>query len=45
MTPKKEDVHSGCPNRGHCIKDESKCCYLLSNRECYLDTRDSEDFL
>ena len=35
----KDDKHDGCPNRGHCSKDESKCCYLLSNRNCYLDER------
>lgn len=39
------DVHKGCPNRGHCSKDESKCCYLLSSRKCYLDSNDSEVFL
>lgn len=26
------EVHRGCPNRHHCPKDESKCCYLVSNR-------------
>ena len=41
----KEDVHKSCPNRGHCIKDESKCCYLLSNRQCYLDDKRSNDFI
>ena len=47
MKKKKEDVHQGCPNRGHCSKDESKCCYLLSNNNhnCYLDTDYSEDFI
>lgn len=39
------DNHKGCPNRGHCKKDESKCCYLLSNHNCYLDSKDSEVFL
>jgi len=24
--------HEGCPNRHHCLKDESKCCYLVGNR-------------
>lgn len=38
-------VHDGCPNRHHCIKNESKCCYLLTNQECYLDTKNSEEFL
>ena len=37
--------HDGCPNRNHCKKDESKCCYLLSNHNCYLNTKDSEDFI
>ena len=21
--------HNGCPNRYHCTKDTSKCCYLV----------------
>jgi hypothetical protein len=42
---KKEDTHQGCPNRGHCKKDESKCCYLLSTQHCYLDSNDSEEFV
>ena len=42
---KNNNVHQGCPNRHHCKKDESKCCYLLSNRQCYLETKDSEVFL
>lgn len=41
----KESVHKGCPNREHCIKDESKCCYLLSTQKCYLETSESEDFI
>ena len=45
MKKKEVDNHSGCPYRGHCTKDETKCCYLLSNRNCYLNTRDSEVFL
>lgn len=24
--------HAGCPNRHHCLKDESKCCYLVKGR-------------
>ena len=45
MTKRKIDVHKGCPNRHHCSKDESKCCYLLSTKQCYLETKDSEVFL
>ena len=45
MKKKKVDIHKGCPNQGHCTKDETKCCYLLSNRNCYLNTKDSEVFL
>ena len=45
MKKKNVDVHKGCPNRNHCIKDESKCCYLLSNNHCYLDCEKSEDFI
>ena len=39
MKKKKEDVHKGCPNRGHCSKDESKCCYLVKG-QCYLEHTD-----
>ena len=40
----KENQHKGCPNRGHCQKEESKCCYLLNNNTCYLDyKKKSED--
>jgi len=46
MKKKKEDVHQGCPYRHTCIKDESKCCYLLSNNQgCYLDSNYSEEFI
>ncbi|MBQ9026947.1 MAG: hypothetical protein IJ104_11395 [Methanobrevibacter sp.] len=45
MLEKEIDAHKGCQNRGHCIKDESKCCYLLSDHQCYLDSEDSEEFL
>ena len=45
MMKKEVNVHEGCPNRGHCSKDESKCCYLLSTQQCYLDSEDSEVFL
>ena len=41
----KAEVHNSCPNRYHCKKDESKCCYLLSTHECYLDSKYSEDFV
>jgi hypothetical protein len=41
----KAAVHNSCPNRYHCIKDESKCCYLLSNRKCYLDSEKARDYL
>ena len=42
----REDKHKGCPNRGHCSKDESKCCYLLSHtHKCYLDSNNSEEFI
>lgn len=40
-----QNVHDGCPNRHHCEKDESKCCYLLSNKQCYLDSKYSEEFI
>ena len=39
----KENQHNGCPNRGHCQKEESKCCYLPNNNTCYLDYEKSED--
>jgi hypothetical protein len=45
MLEKEINRHEGCPNRGHCSKDESKCCYLLSNQNCYLDSDSSEEFL
>jgi hypothetical protein len=25
----KVQVHNSCPNRHHCTKDETKCCYLV----------------
>ena len=40
---KRKNQHKGCPNRGHCQKEESKCCYLLNNNTCYLDYKKSED--
>ena len=45
MLDREVNIHEGCPNRHHCSRDESRCCYLLSNRQCYLETDDSEDFL
>ena len=45
MLERDVNVHEDCPNRGHCSRDESKCCYLLSNKHCYLDTECSEDFV
>lgn len=36
MTEENITVHSGCPNRNHCTKDETQCCYLVQN-ECILD--------
>ena len=31
MLEREIDKHDGCPNRHHCKKDESKCCYLVKN--------------
>lgn len=46
VSMKKEDPHKGCPNRGHCKKDETKCCYLVShNNKCYLELDNSEAFI
>ena len=44
MLEKEKNQHKGCPNRGYCQKEESKCCYLLNNNICYLDYKKSEDF-
>ena len=41
---KEDDVHKGCPNRGHCKKDESVCCYLVKGK-CYLEHTDVELFI
>ena len=38
------NVHHGCPNRHHCKKDETKCCYLV-NDHCILRREDCERFL
>ena len=35
----KELIHDGCPNRHHCKKDESKCCYLV-NDHCIIGEKD-----
>ena len=35
----KEHQHDGCPNRNHCRKDESKCCYLVKNH-CIIGEHD-----
>ena len=43
MLEKEKNQHKGCPNRGHCQKEESKCCYLLNNNTCYLDYINNED--
>lgn len=43
MLEREVDNHKGCPNRGHCSKDESKCCYLLSSDKCFLD--EYEEFI
>ena len=43
MLEKEKNQHKGCPNRGHCQKEESKCCYLLNNNTCCLDYKKSED--
>ena len=31
MLEKEKNQYKGCPNRGHCQKEESKCCYILNN--------------
>ena len=31
--------HNGCPNRHHCPKDNSKCCYLVKDH-CIIGERD-----
>ena len=36
--------HNGCPNRHHCLKDETKCAYLVKGN-CYLDSEDISDYL
>ena len=29
MLERETNPHRGCPNRNHCEKDETKCCYLV----------------
>jgi len=31
--------HQGCPNRHHCSKDESKCCYLVKG-DCVIGEKE-----
>ena len=33
--------HKGCPNRHHCPKDTTKCCYLVKNH-CIIGERDEQ---
>lgn len=42
---KEPPTHQGCPYRHTCKKDEKQCCYLLSNRNCYLNTEKSKEFI
>ena len=35
--------HDGCPNRHHCIKNESKCAYLVKGK-CYIE-HENIDFI
>ena len=39
MLEREIDKHQGCPNRHHCKKDETKCCYLV-NDNCIIGERD-----
>lgn len=32
MLEREIDTHKGCPNRNHCSKDETKCCYLVNDK-------------
>lgn len=32
-------LHKGCPNRHHCKKDHTKCCYLVKGH-CIIGERD-----
>lgn len=44
MLEREKDTHKGCPNRHHCRKDDSKCCYLVNN-DCMIEYEDCEDYL
>lgn len=44
MLEREINQHKGCPNRGHCKKDESKCCYLVKHN-CLIDNNNCEAFL
>lgn len=40
------EKHNGCPNKGHCKKNEEHCCYLRKgDNTCFLDCVECEDFL
>ena len=43
-TEEKLHIHDGCPNRSHCKKDETQCCYLVKNH-CILGRDDIERIL
>ena len=46
MLEREINQHKGCPNIGHCKKDEKHCCYLIKgSNTCYLETDESEDFI
>jgi len=46
MLEREINQHKGCPNIGHCSKDEKHCCYLIKgSNTCYLEMSESEDFL
>lgn len=34
--------HNGCPNRHHCSKDETKCCYLTNNNKCLINEKEEK---
>ena len=44
MLEREKDVHKGCPNRGNCEKDETRCAYLVKGK-CYLEHTDVELFV
>jgi hypothetical protein len=39
MLEREINVHDGCPNRNHCRKDESKCCYLVKG-DCIIGEKE-----